>query len=64
MMYLDIPLTYVAQWIGFGEGISLVELCGVLVLMCGIIGTSIEKLMQMRQRRLTFIRSDKSSIIA
>jgi len=63
VMYLGLPLMYVAQWIVFGQGISVMELCGVLVLICGIMGASIEKIILTKQKNeatLNFITSVES----
>jgi len=56
VMYLEIPLMYVAQWAVFGKGISLTELCGVVILVISVLGAAIEKLVMLR-------RSEKVSII-
>jgi len=49
VMYMEIPIMYVAQWIVFGQGISLIELIGVLIMICGIMGSAVEKILIMRK---------------
>jgi len=49
VMYVEIPIMYVAQWIAFGEGITLTELIGVLIMICGIVGSAVEKIMIIRK---------------
>jgi len=60
VMYLELPLMYIAQWIVFGQGVSLMELCGLIVLICGIMGASIEKIIMSKQKEvatLNFVSS-------
>jgi len=43
IMYIEIPFNYLAQWAMFHCGVSLMELCGVGLVLAGTIGTALEK---------------------
>jgi len=43
MMYLQIPVTYILQYIFFQQGASLIEITGSFLIMLGAMGTVVEK---------------------
>merc|ERR1719320_1593042 len=62
VMYLEIPIMYIAQWVFFGEGISCTELVGVVIMILGILGAAGEKIVMIRMGRESFYFINFSSV--
>jgi len=51
--YIKIPLFMAAEYVLVGRVITWVEICGVVLTLCGVVGISVEKITKRRRQRFS-----------